>query len=303
MNQEQLSAIGHALYQTQYVKEMKRYLVFQGRVYLHKTQMEEFFAFLESNAIRKNLLAGNPSFVEQVTRSFFYKDSTWEERIALVRKHIALMEETFSKDTLDSLYVRHEFLPIWQEDYEGQPIALGLWFHAGQRKEGCLSLTLRVGEIDYYQIMFWLGKGLKDEQKSLWIGALQGYPKGGEVVKALTKRYYGYRTKNLIFWGLRCIAEFLECRQIYAVTNEGYYAMNHLRVDRKLKTDFAEFWRELEGVPTEDKRFYIIPVAEYRKDMSEMKPSKRATHRKRFAFMDAVREEIRDSMQKMSGKA
>ena len=77
--------------------------------------------------------------------------------------------------------------------------------------------------------------------------------------------------------------------EIYAVTNEGYYAMNHVRRDRKLKTDFGAFWKECEGVPCEtDSRFFRLPVKEYRKDMSELKPSKRAQHRRRFARLDAI---------------
>ena len=35
----------------------------------------------------------------------------------------------------------------------------------------------------------------------------------------------------------------------------------------------------------EDPRFFAIPVAEYRKDMSELKPSKRAQHRRRLSLI------------------
>lgn len=37
-----------------------------------------------------------------------------------------------------------------------------------------------------------------------------------------------------------------------------------------------------------DSRFFRLPVAEYRKVMSELKPSKRAQHRRRFARLDAI---------------
>ena len=65
--------------------------------------------------------------------------------------------------------------------------------------------------------------------------------------------------------------------------------MNHIRMDRKLKTDFGAFWEECEGKPCEtDYRFYEMPVKEYRKDMSELKPSKRAQHRRRFEKLDSI---------------
>lgn len=95
--------------------------------------------------------------------------------------------------------------------------------------------------------------------------------------------------QNLIFYGIRNLARCLGISKIYAVTNEGYYAMNHIRMDRKLKTDFGAFWKECEGTPCEgDKRFYVMPVKESRKDMSELKPSKRAQHRRRFEKLDSI---------------
>ena len=72
--------------------------------------------------------------------------------------------------------------------------------------------------------------------------------------------------------------------------------MNGLRVDRKLKTDFGAFWQECEGKQCSDRRFYIMPVAEYRKSMEELKPSKRAQHRRRFAKMDEMEAAIAVSL-------
>ena len=110
------------------------------------------------------------------------------------------------------------------------------------------------------------------------------FPKLAEPV---TVRTWAYDFRS--FYGLRNLARCLGISKIYGVTNEGYYAMNHIRLDRKLKTDFAAFWKECEGEPCEaDKRFYVMPVKEYRKDMSELKPSKRAQHRRRFEKLDAI---------------
>ena len=64
-------------------------------------------------------------------------------------------------------------------------------------------------------------------------------------------------------------------------------------------TDFAKFWAECEGEPAEDKRFYKIPIAEHRKSMEELKPSKRAQHRRRFEKLDAMDTQIHNEMQKV----
>ena len=144
--------------------------------------------------------------------------------------------------------------------------------------------------------MFWLAKNKTDGKNVIYIGALQGPQNGNELIKGMTKAFFGYRTKNLMFYGLRCFAKAIGVENIFAVTNDGYYAMNHVRVDRKLKTDFGAFWQECEGVICSDRRFYIMPTAEHRKSMEELKPSKRAQHRRRFAKMDEMKAAVKSAV-------
>lgn len=156
-----------------------------------------------------------------------------------------------------------------------------------------MSLALFYEGEPLYQIMFWLAKNKTDGKNVIYIGALQGPQNGNELIKGMTKAFFGYRTKNLMFYGLRCFAKAIGVENIFAVTNDGYYAMNHVRVDRKLKTDFGAFWQECEGVICSDRRFYIMPTAEHRKSMEELKPSKRAQHRRRFAKMDEMKAAVK----------
>ena len=255
-------------------------------------------AFFAENELREQWLMGNPSFVEQATRSFFYKGSTWEERMQLVKNHVLIMEENFQPKLMNELYAERKKVCLWEDSYQDKPLSLNLLFHAGQRKEGCLSLILQYAEEALYQIMFWFGKDEVDGKNVIYIGALQGPQNGNELIKGLTKAFFGYRTKNLIFYGLRSVAKAAGIARIYAVANEGYYAMNHVRVDRKLKTDFGAFWQECEGRQCADKRFYVMPVAEYRKAMEELKPSKRAQHRRRFAKMDEIEAAVTGTLAK-----
>ena len=291
MDESILREAGHRLYVTSRLKEMKRYLVFRARCRMHKEIMEDFLAFFAETPLRKEILKGTPAFIEQVTRAFFYKDSSYEERSALIKNHVKYMEKHFTQDALRRLYIDvntkencGELVPVWEDIFEDKPLCLSLYFHAGQYKEGCLSLILTWDGAPFYQIMFWFGPDMEKTG-----GALQGTPHGSDAIKRMTKAFFGYRPKNLIFYGLRNLARCLGISKIYGVTNAGYYAMNHIRMDRKLKTDFGAFWEECEGKPCEtDYRFYEMPVKEYRKDMSELKPSKRAQHRRRFEKLDAI---------------
>jgi uncharacterized protein VirK/YbjX len=83
------------------------------------------------------------------------------------------------------------------------------------------------------------------------------------------------------------------------VTNDGYYAMNHVRRDRKLKTNFSDFWAESGGTPCEDKRFYELPLTEYRKSMEEVPTRKRANYRRRYMLMDEIDEAIKVGIQRI----
>lgn len=288
---------GKKLYQLNRWKEKKRYLFFRFRLWWHKEDVTKHLQFFQTNDMRQQILWHTPSFLEQISRRFFYKNSTWQERIGLIQHHIEILENKFTPDTITKLYINNQPITIWQDEYENKPLTAKLIFNDGQRKEGCLSLSLQYDEKWLYQIIFWLGGEV--DKPIIYIGAIQGMLNGNDLIKNLTKAYFGYRTKNLIFYCLRVFARELNCNAIYGVTNNGYYAMNGIRFDRKLKTDFAEFWQECEGSPAEDKRFYKMPINEHRKSMEELKPSKRAQHRKRFEKLDQIDNAIHWAMQNL----
>ena len=296
MEKNILEYVGNSLYNLKDLKQMKRYLVFRTRCRLHSGMVNGLLDFFAADEHREKWLMGNPSFLEQATRSFFYKGSTWDERMQLVKDHVLIMEQYFEPELMDQLYAERKAVQLWQDSYLDKPLTMSLAFHAGQRKEGCLSLMMTYENQALYQIMFWFAKNPADGQNVIYIGALQGPQNGNELIKGLTKAFYGYRTKNLIFYSMRSLAKALGITHIYAVANEGYYAMSHLRMDRKLKTDFGAFWQECEGKQCSDRRFYIMPVAEYRKSMEELKPSKRAQHRRRFAKMDEMEAAVAKSL-------
>jgi uncharacterized protein VirK/YbjX len=296
MNWKEIKAVGHACYNCVHLKERKRYWVFLLRCASHSGTMDRLQAFFHDDPVREQVLAGMPCLLEQATRAFFYKGADWEERTALIRQHLTLLQEMTTDDFLLTVYRDHGSVTLWKDTFQDRPLTMDVLFHPGQRKEGCLSLVLHWGDLDFYQIMFWLSPAPDTGRPCIWVGALQGTTLGNDAVKAMTKQFFGYRTKNLIFYGLRTLADLLGCEKIYAVTNEGYYAMNHVRVDRKLKTNFGDFWAECGGSPCDDPRFYVIPLEEKRRDLSELKPSKRANHRRRYELMDRMRAEMETAL-------
>lgn len=308
MDWKKLKEIGVAVYKLEDWKDKKRYLVFLARCWLNQKAVGKHLDFLTATPLRRKMLQGTPQLLDQATRQIFYKNSTIDERVHFVQEHITLMEELFTPELLEKVYLRHERLPLWRIEFQNKPLWLYIGLHDGQQKEGCISLeivhdTEDLQNFDWgegrhlYQIVFAMAKNDEGELY-IRVGALQGLANGLDLIKDATKTFFGYRPKNLMFWCLRSFAETIGAKYITAVSNRGYYAMNHFRLNRKLKVDLNEFWEEAGGRQTSDYRFYRLEIGEYRKDMSELKPSKRAQHRRRFEFLDNVKATIKENLQK-----
>lgn len=296
---QDLMKIGKQIYNTDNPKEAKRLVVFLLRVLFHKKKMEEFFAYFLQNSLLKDIAATDAYVYEQATRQFFYKDSTMDERIRLIKEHMDFFTDKLQASAVRKLYAFQE-IDLWQADFnDTQKLRLMLKFEPGQQKEGLLSAILNLDEVHFYQILFWVTQ--KEGQPILWIGAMQGpnVEHAKDVVKSITKWCFGYRTKNLILYVTRLVAQSLGIKKIYAVTNHGYYANNHVRVDRKLKTSFSDFWAEAGGTPSDDDRFFVLPVEEERKPLEEVKAHKRNLYRKRYVLMDEIEAAVQKKMKEI----
>lgn len=293
--------IGKSVYNLENWRERRRMAVFVLRAYIHYPVMKELLDFFMQDMDKRKFLKVNKYPLEQVTRAFFYNKSTMQERIGIVKDHTAFLMERFKEDCALRL-AAHEFFLVWEDLRGEEPLRLYLAFESGQRKEGMLSLIFRWGNnyANLYQMIFWIARD-KNDDWSLWIGAMQGpnMENAKDVVKKVTKQCHAYRTKNLTLYVTRIFAEVLGLKHIYAVSNYGYYANNHVRSDRKLKTNFGDFWKESGGHVTEDARFYELPLQEERKNEDEIPTRKRSVYRKRFALMDEIKLTMTQNLAKL----
>lgn len=304
-----IAEIGKKIYRINYHKELKRYIYFRLRALFNGGRMDRIDSYYHKDPVREEIARLYPFVYEQPQRAFFYNKSGFDERIRLMEEHMDALIDFFDPQVIYDIYGGEE-KNLWQADFEGEPLRLALSFNPGQRKEGVLSVVLRLGERYLYQIIFWLGntpaidRGLESSGRNFYIGAMQG-PNGEEpkeIIKRLTKFCHGCRTKNLILYAAQAVARSIGAEYIYAVTNSGYYAMNHLRLDRKLKTSFDGFWQEAGGKPAADSRFYELPLREHRKSPEEIPTRKRAVYRRRFALLDEIDESIESRMKELKKK-
>ena len=291
--------IGKQIYNMENTREQRRMVVFVLRSMWHDGDMKKLIAFFDTNEVLREFQKRHQFHIEQVTRCFFYNGATFQERMALVCEHYRYLSEIMQPEAFMQISCNNSRprYKLWENEFEGRPIWAELMMEAGQRKEGCLSVILKYEERAFYQIIFWINKD-KDGNEAMYIGAMQGpnVDESRDAIKRMTKWAHGYRTKNLILYMTQAVARALRLKKIYAVSNYGYYANNHVRADRKLKTNFGDFWLEAGGKETEDERFYELPLVEHRKTMEEVPTRKRAVYRRRFAFLDEVDAEIEQSV-------
>ena len=274
------------IYDVNRLKDYRRMAVFLLRVWFHRRGMQELMRFFQTTPLLREIAQESPVVFEQATRKFFYYRSAFLERSRFLQNHFRLSEQLFLPEALLQIY-REERLNLWGKEVLGKRLTLDLTFHSGDKKEGLMTLVMEWGGKGVYRMMFWLAED-KNGAAALWIGALQGTPGGREFIRVLTRSFFGYRPKNLMLYSLRVMARRLEIDRIYAVSNQGFYANNHCRLDRKLKTSLDDFWKETGGTAEGDSRFFRLPVREARKNVLEIPSRKRNLYCKRFDALDQI---------------
>ena len=300
--------LGKKIYDLNNPREAHRFAVFVARCFLHPQRINELAKFFSRTEIFRYISKSFPFVYEQVTRAFFYYKSKFKERMNLVEAHMDFFARTMNEDFIKKIY-GGEKIELWKMPINEElgELRLLICIEPGQRKEGLLSVMLRLNDdFPIYQIMFWVAPdnfmNLENSagSQALWIGAMQGpnVKDAKEIIKIITKKSHAYRTKNLILYAAQAVARSLGLKKIFAVTNYGYYANNHIRRDRKLKTSFSDFWQECGGVPTNDNRFFELPTFETRKNFEEIPSHKRAVYRRRFALLDEIDSAVEEKIKR-----
>ena len=299
-------AKGRKIYGKRSWREARRVILHTVRSMVRRQQMnrlENYFANYKSDP---ELLHRQIGLYELITRIFFYKDSTATERLDGIINHFDYIQNIFTDEAIQSMYSIDKDnllddvsrikrgIVVWQS--EELDMKAQLYYGAGQRKEGLLTLLLTLENQGVYHANFRFGKGFNGEP-AMWIGTVQGYKDGLDNAKTVTKKMFGYRPKNFIMFLLRHIAVICKVESIYAVSDEGFYANTHLvRGHRAKVAELNPLWEESGGVVCSDKRFFKIPLEEYRKPIEEIKSQKRSQYRKRYDLLDQYQEEVQENL-------
>ena len=299
-------AKGRKIYGKRSWRETRRVVLHTVRSMGRRQKMNRLENYFANYKPDPDLLHRQIGLYELMTRIFFYKDSTAMERLEAIINHFDYIQNIFTDEVIRSMYsidkdnflddvsrIKRGFV-VWQS--EELNMKAQLYYGAGQRKEGLLTLLLTLENQGVYHANFRFGKGFNGEP-AMWIGTIQGYKDGLDNAKTVTKKMFGYRPKNFIMFLLRHIAVLCKVESIYAVSDEGFYANTHLvRGHRAKVAELDPLWEESGGVICSDERFFNIPLEEYRKPIEEIKSQKRSQYRKRYELLDQYEQEIQDHL-------
>ena len=300
-------ANGRKIYGKRSWRETRRVVLHTVRSMGRRQKMNRLENYFANYKPDTDLLHRQIGLYELMTRIFFYKDSTATERLEAIINHFDYIQNIFTDEAIRSMYsidkdnflddvsrIKRGFV-VWQS--EELNMKAQLYYGAGQRKEGLLTLLLTLENQGVYHANFRFGKGFNGEP-AMWIGTIQGYKDGLDNAKTVTKKMFGYRPKNFIMFLLRHIAAICKVESIYAVSDEGFYANTHLvRGHRAKVAELDPLWEESGGVVCSDERFFKIPLEEYRKPIEEIKSQKRSQYRKRYELLDQYEQEIQNHVQ------
>ena len=297
---------GRKIYGKRSWRETRRTFLHTMRSIRNKREIEDLENYFASYTPDSVLLDRQVGLYELMTRYFLFKNSTPQERLEAIINHFDYIQNIFTDKAIQTMYSidKDNFfddvsrikrgIMVWQS--EELNMKAQLYYGAGQRKEGLLTLLLTLENQGVYHANFRFGKGFNGEN-AMWIGTIQGYRDGLDNAKIATKKMFGYRPKNFIMFLLRMIAEQCGVETIYAVSDEGFYANTHLvRGHRAKVAELDSLWQESGGELSQDSRFYIIPLKEYRKPIEEIKSQKRSQYRKRYDLLDQYQLEVKENL-------
>lgn len=280
---------------------------FMTRFLIHYNVTKNYINALSKETLQLAVLAHRSVETRQpFMMKAFYPYLVSQSSVALNVKriigHYQFVENCLSTQVVDGIYNPNTPpLELTRLEIDGEFYSVILVCDGWCKQEGEVSLRLLTPEGDnFYMLHFLIDH--RDGQRTMKIGALQG-PKSSELnkhrIKRLTKSVFGLRPKDLLVRLGLYIADCWEVKQVLAIKNDQHVWFNKryekLNKDKQMIANFESHWRELGGTDF-NQYFMSLPIAEHRKSIEEVTRTKRAMYRKRYAWLDEVHEQMRQTI-------
>ena len=146
---ESFITLGKKIYHIEKSREARRMVVFVARAMLNCGRMEKLDAYFHQTKLLAELAEIYPFVYEQPTRAFFYNKSKFDDRARIVEEHMEFLTSRLKAQAVLDIYKEKDQV-LWTDEHEGESLRLVLYYEPGQRKEGILSVILRLGDKPLY---------------------------------------------------------------------------------------------------------------------------------------------------------
>lgn len=168
------------------------------------------------------------------------------------------------------------------------------WF----RREGEIVVNLFKNDYRVSSIAFSLGDDNGD--LVIYVGAIQCVARAInidslEILKIITKDLEGLRPKSLIIELLKIIADGMQVKHIYAISNKHRHHFHPFfknYAGSQLVSNYDTIWEEHGGVLSKN-GFYELPLDKARKDFADIASNKRAMYRRRYEMLDEIEQQLK----------
>jgi uncharacterized protein VirK/YbjX len=239
------------------------------------------------------LWMARPRLATKLQRPYVHCEWRVLERFAALMGHYDILPRIFSADVRQAIYCKEGIALIrLANPTSGRQLDVRLFYHDKFEKEGDLTLAIcdAATGLRLASLTFCLAQPA--HQRTIIIGGLQASPdpQTHTLIHDVSKEMHGLRPKALALWCLQQLAACWQVGRIEAV-DDAHHVWRHWRKRMDIAASYDEFWSESDGrrLPGGG---WELPLQLKQRSRSELKPSRRKAHERRYAMLDALQPKL-----------
>ncbi|MEZ8695391.1 VirK/YbjX family protein [Vibrio splendidus] len=256
---------------------------------------------LQDNENLTAVFEKNYKIFEKPLKPFISPVFSSSQRLQLISSHFDILESKLSANVINLYEQPFEITTFL--DRTGRKYKIE--FFPGESREG--SIGIRLVEFDSGYSIYSITCNLSEQcgERVLHIGCLQGSNRrvvdSQTKIKEITRTLHGLRPKALMLELSLSFARYFNVKKVIAVSNKGhvYKAYRYLGSKRGvIRSDYDSLWEEIGGRKINN-NFYQIPIDLERKNLVDLKKSKRSLYSKRYLLLENLDKELVSSLSRV----
>ncbi len=289
MNSEIIKA-GKQIYPITSIKNIIRRIKFLIRAKRQEKILEQFIHAINQEGCT-SIFEYQPHVLGAVEWPYIHKNWTVNERFNAILLHYALIK-TQSKFLHNINQQPKKILDL--HEYSANTylfLERPTWF----AREGEIVLSLFKETHRIKSVAFTLSK--LDDDLVIYIGAIQGISASEDslsMFKTITKDLEGLRPTSFMIEAIKMLAHKMGVKKILAISDTNrhhHHAYFKGSLNNMLITKYNDTWVDHQGEAVGN-GFYLIPVAEHRRNTTDISSNKRAMYRRRYQMLEQIKQSI-----------